>query len=142
MRDAHLEGEMRISRGREEMRISRAALGEAARHLVRSVCGGPNRAPGPGPGPGPVGSGSVRVRGSRRAMGPAVGPGGSRAEGGGRGGVGGVLRRPRACVFAHELRLPSKQSSVRRVSEGSTAATLAVPMPLQPRWSFLSDTPE
>jgi hypothetical protein len=88
VRDAHLEGEMRISRGREEMRISRAALGEAARHLVRSVCGGPNRAPGPGPGPGPVGSGSVRVRGSRRAMGPAVGPGGSRAEGGG-GWVGG-----------------------------------------------------
>jgi len=71
------------------------------------------------------------------------GPGGEPGRGGGGGGVvGGVLRRPRACVFAHELRLPSKQSSVRRVSEGSTAATLAVPMPLQPRWSFLSDTPE
>ena len=48
-------------------------------------------------------------------------------------GVGGVLRRPRAGVVAHELRLPSRQSSVRRVSEGSTAATLNVLMPLQPR---------
>ena len=68
--DSHPEGEILIPRGRfssrgeilisrgdshleGEILISRAALGRAARRLVRPVCGGPNCDPGREASPGP-----------------------------------------------------------------------------------------